>query len=152
MNKDLEHLRLLSIFHYVVGGLLAIIACIPFIHLSIGIAFLSGAIPNPPHRAGEPDFPVQMFGLLFTIIPAIFILLGWTLAICTIIAGRKLSKHKSYIFCFVIAAILCAFTPFGTVLGVFTILVLLRDSVKSLFNGTAPTNFDQTNQNPPSWN
>ena len=29
MNQDLEHLRLLSIFHYVVAGLGALISCIP---------------------------------------------------------------------------------------------------------------------------
>jgi hypothetical protein len=31
------------------------------------------------------------------------------------------------------AAISCIFMPFGTVLGVFTIIVLLRPSVKELF-------------------
>lgn len=33
VGKDLEHLRLLSIFHYVVGGLIALFACFPIIHL-----------------------------------------------------------------------------------------------------------------------
>jgi hypothetical protein len=32
-----------------------------------------------------------------------------------------------------VAALCCAFFPFGTVLGVFTILVLVRPSVKALF-------------------
>ena len=37
------------------------------------------------------------------------------------------------------AAISCAFMPFGTVLGVFTLIVLLRPGVKELFGvGTAP--------------
>ena len=36
-------------------------------------------------------------------------------------------------FCLVIAALLCMITPFGTVLGVFTIIVLVRPSVKLLF-------------------
>jgi len=31
------------------------------------------------------------------------------------------------------AAVACAFGPFGTVLGVFTIIVLMRDPVKELF-------------------
>ena len=29
MNEDLEHLRLLSIFHYVVAGIGALFACLP---------------------------------------------------------------------------------------------------------------------------
>lgn len=148
MNKDLEHLRLLSIFYYVLGGLIALFSCIPLIHLSFGIMFLSGAFPVTPSRTGEPEFPVKLFGLMFTIIPLIFILGGWTLAICTIIAGRKLSNKQGYLFCFVIAAILCAFAPFGTVLGVFTIIVLLRDSVKALFNGQNASPYGNT---PPNW-
>lgn len=34
--KDIEHLRLLSIFHYVLAGITARIACIPFIHVANG--------------------------------------------------------------------------------------------------------------------
>ena len=144
-NKDLEHLRLLSIFHYVVGGLIALFACFPIIHLVIGITFLTTDFPQQP---GEPEFPSKIFGLMFTIIPLFFIIIGWTLAIFTIIAGRKLSNHKSYMFCFVIAAILCVFMPFGTILGVFTIIVLMRDSVKELFNGR---DFSQFDNSPNSW-
>ena len=145
MNKDLEHLRLLSIFHYVVAGLIALFACFPIIHLVIGLTFLTTDFPQKP---GEPEFPVRLFGLMFTIIPLIIILGGWALAILTFIAGRKLSKQQSYMFCFVIAGVLCIFMPFGTVLGVFTILVLMRDSVKVLFNGQ---NFSPTANNPQSW-
>lgn len=148
MNKDLDNLKLLSIFHYVVAGLVALFACFPIIHLMMGIMFLTGSFPDQPHQANQPDFPVKLFGLAFTIIPLLIILGGWTLAICTFIAGRKLAKQQSYIFCMVIAGILCMFTPFGTVLGVFTIIVLMRPSVKELFNGR---NFSQYNSPPSNW-
>ena len=148
MNKDLEHLRLLSIFHYVLGGLIALFSCFPLIHLFMGIMFLSGGFPKPPAQNGQPEFPVKLFGLMFTVIPLIFILGGWTLAVCTIIAGRKLAKHQSHLFCLIIAVILCVFAPFGTILGVFTIIVLLRDSVKALFNEQSPVTYGNT---PPNW-
>jgi hypothetical protein len=35
-----------------------------------------------------------------------------------------------------VAALSCAFMPFGTVLGVFTIVVLVRPSVKQLFESS----------------
>ena len=35
------------------------------------------------------------------------------------------------------AATMCLFMPFGTVLGVFTIIVLMRPSVKPLFDQAA---------------
>ena len=41
MNQDAEHLKLLSIFHYVVGGLLGCCACIPIFHLIFGIICLT---------------------------------------------------------------------------------------------------------------
>ena len=38
------------------------------------------------------------------------------------------------IFHYVVAGIECIFMPFGTVLGVLTLLVLMRPSVKALFD------------------
>ena len=61
------------------------------------------------------------------------ILCGWTLACFMIAAGRKLRGRRSRMFCLVIAGIECAFVPLGTVLGVFTIIVLVKDSVKAMF-------------------
>lgn len=148
MNKDLEQLKTLSIFYYVVGGLIALFACFPIIHLIIGITFLTGNFPTAPNQPNQPEFPIKIFGLMFTIIPLIFIIGGWTLAICTVIAGRKLANRQGYLFCFVVAAILCVFMPFGTVLGIFTIIVLSRDSVKQLFNQSNPASFGNT---PPDW-
>ena len=36
-NKDDEYLRLLSIFHYVVGGLAGFFALFPILHLIFGL-------------------------------------------------------------------------------------------------------------------
>jgi len=49
-------------------------------------------------------------------------------------AGRSLSRRKHYWFAFVVGCIECIFVPFGTILGVFTIIVLSRESVKTLFS------------------
>ena len=49
-------------------------------------------------------------------------------------SGLAESRRKHYTFCFVMACVECLSVPFGTVLGVFTILVLNRASVKELFN------------------
>ena len=61
------------------------------------------------------------------------ILGGWTLAIAIFLAGRFLTRRAHYMYCFVVAAIECLLMPFGTILGVFTIIVLVRPSVKALF-------------------
>ena len=71
------------------------------------------------------------------ILGAFFILLGWVFAVLVLVAGRLIARRKYYTFCFVVACVECLFMPFGTVLGVFTILVLNRQSVKELFNPRA---------------
>ena len=126
-NQDAEHLRLLTVFHYVVGGLTAVCACFPFIHLGIGIFMLfkpEAFTPRPP-----PEFVAWLFiGLA-----AAFILAGWTLAVLLVLAGRNLARRRRYTFCQVVAGVGCLFMPFGTVLGVFTLIVLARPSVRELF-------------------
>jgi len=123
MNNNEQYLKLLSVFHYVVGGLAAFFSSFFLIHLSIGTAILAGAIDDAP----------KFVGLLLVMIALFAIASGWTLATCIIIAGRNLAMRRHYMFCLVMAAISCIFMPFGTVLGVFTIIVLLRPSVKELF-------------------
>ena len=130
-NQDAQHLQLLSIFHYVLGGLMGCCACFPVIHLIVGIVFLTS--PQSFQGPRHDEFPATLFGVLFTVIPATIILLGWATAICVLLAGRFLARRVHYTFCMVIAGIACLFTPVGTVLGVFTILVLMRPSVKAMF-------------------
>jgi hypothetical protein len=126
MNQDLDHLRLLSIFHYIVSGLTALLACIPFIHFFLGLAMTLGWFN------GEKP-PPAVIGIFLMVLAALLILAGWSLAALIFTAGRFLSQRKRYTFCLVMAAIECLIMPFGTVLGVFTIIVLMRESVKSIF-------------------
>jgi hypothetical protein len=129
MGRDEEHLKLLSIFHYVVGGFAALFALFPVIHLIIGLMFILA--PESFESKGEP--PPAFFGWIFVIFAGTFIITGWIFAGFVITAGRFLARHKHRIFCLVIAGVECAFVPFGTVLGVFTIIVLMQESVKELF-------------------
>jgi len=77
--------------------------------------------------------PPAFMGYIFVIMSLAFMFAGWAFAILLIIAGRFLSKRKHYMFCLIMAAVGCIFMPFGTVLGVFTIIVLMQPSVKELF-------------------
>ncbi len=44
-------------------------------------------------------------------------------------------EELHYTYCLVVAALECLFMPFGTILGVFTIVVLMRHPLKALFEG-----------------
>lgn len=126
MNQDLEHLRLLSIFHYVVAGIMGLFSCIPLIHFFIGLALASGIAPS--------DDGARFAGVFFMFIGGVLIVAGLSVTALVFFAGRCLAQRRRYTFCLVIAAVECVFMPMGTILGVFTIVVLMRESVKPLFD------------------
>ena len=135
MNSDAEHLRLLAIFHYIVAGLAALFSFFPLLYTGMGAFFVWAANHPNPKQTGEP--PPEFLGWIFIACGSFFFLLGLTMAVCILIAGRSLAMRKRYMFTFVVACVECIFMPFGTVLGVFTIIALSRESVKALFS-TAP--------------
>ena len=128
MTQDEQHLKLLSVFHFVVAGMAVLFALFPIIHLVVGIAMVSGAIAD----AGDDEFP-RFIGWFFIAFSATWIMVGLAFATALAIAGRGLMARRHYAYCFVMACIACAFMPFGTVLGVLTVIFLSRESVKALF-------------------
>jgi hypothetical protein len=134
MNRDKEHLQLLAIFHYVVAGLAALFSFFPLLYTTVGAIFIFAA----RHGTAKPgeDLPPEFLGWIFTVLGALLFLIGIAMAICILIAGRSLALRKRYSFAFVMACIECLFIPFGTILGVFTIVVLSRESVRALFAAT----------------
>ena len=128
VNQDDQHLRLLTIFHYVLAAIIGLTACIPIIHLVVGALMIGGAFDK-----GSSSGPPEPVGWLFVGIAATVILLGWAAAVLTAMAGRFLAARRNYTFCMVVAGLLCLIMPMGTVLGVFTIVVLMRESVRAQF-------------------
>ena len=55
-------------------------------------------------------------------------------AILNVISGVCLRARKGRTFSLVVAGINCLHIPLGTVLGVFTIVVLVRDSVREQYS------------------
>ncbi len=125
--KDNEHLRLLSIFHYVVGGLAIVFSCFFLFHIFIGLMMLSdpGFFGNQTNNA-----PPRFLGMLFVVLPLLMILFSWALGAVTIYSGVCLKHRKHRLYSLIVAGINCLNMPLGTALGIFTILVLMRDSVK----------------------
>jgi len=130
IQTDNEHLRLLSIFHYVIGGLGILFAFFPVIHIVIGLYM----VISPESLSSSEHPPPEFLGWLFLIMGGVFFLLGQALAITIIISGRFINKRKNYLFSFIVACVMCLMVPFGTILGIFTIIVLSRDSVKNIYN------------------
>jgi len=139
------HLNLLKIFHYVLGGLTAVGTLFPLFYILMGAVFMMAATGEliPEHdMPAEHDMletsedekeMVMAMGGLFIILGAVASLLVLALAVMTIMAGRKIGQRRGHTFCLVIAGIQCLSFPFGTALGVCTIIVLSKPEVKRLF-------------------
>jgi hypothetical protein len=129
---DLEHLQLLGIFHYIVGGLMVLFSCFFIIHLVMGLVMLLNpqAFDGPKGKSSPPP---AFLAYLFIAMGGGAVLTGWTVGALTIYSGRCLQKHRRRMFSQIIAGIACMFMPFGTLLGIFTILALQRDSVRRLY-------------------
>ncbi len=129
MTQDERHLRLLSILHYIVGGVAAFFACIPLFHVAVGSMLVWGMAAGKGNDAAFGSG----FGWLFVAMGSLLFLAGQSLAGCMIASGRFLSVRRNYTFSLVVAGVECMFMPFGTVLGVFTLVLLMKDSVKALY-------------------
>jgi hypothetical protein len=130
VNQDQEHLRLLSIFHYVLAGFACLLPLFSLIYIGMGVLVLSGKMSGGKHAPGD-----ALGGWFFIAFGAIFFFAGVVGATLNILAGRALAKHERRTLCLVVACLNCLHMPLGTLLGVFTLVVLSRPTVKLLFEG-----------------
>ncbi len=128
-EEDLRHLQLLSIFHFVVGAMAMLCATFPIIHFTVGLGLVTGKLGS----GGTAPPPPPAIGWMFVLFSGGAIVIGYGFAIGLFVAGWMLRRRKGYVFCLVMAGLACMFQPAGVVLGVFTIIVLIRPSVKALF-------------------
>ena len=60
------------------------------------------------------------------------------LAVTTFFAGWRLAQRRARPFCLWVAAVNCFFFPFGTALGIFTLVVLSRPEAREAFASASP--------------
>lgn len=131
--QDHDHLRMLAMGHYVVGALTSLCGFFPIIHLVVGIGLVTGGFGE---GRGQPPPPAM--GAFFIVAALGMMGMFWGLAALLIVAGRNLRACRRRTFCFVTAVVACVFLqPFGLVLGILTIIVLARPSVRAAFERTA---------------
>jgi hypothetical protein len=129
VDRDNEHLRMLSICWYVFAGLTAFLGCFPIIHVGMGLMFV---LAPPP--TSSPPAPAAI-GWIFVIVGSVIILFAETIAVLGFLAAYSLPKRQRLWVCYVAAALACLQLPFGTILGVFTFIVLSRPQVQVSFQG-----------------
>ena len=135
IDRDQEHLRLLKLCYYVVAGMTTVYSLFSMIFLIAGSLLFSAAIPLAQARSKVDP---HAFGLLFLGIAIAAILAALGTALATFLTARYLRDHRRRTFCIVMAACTCIYIPWGTIIGVCTIMVLNRPSVKALFGDSEP--------------
>jgi hypothetical protein len=129
-NIDIDHLNLLSIFHFVGAGFAAlgtvvmILECV-FMHF----IFASPALWENQRQPPPPEGLFALMSIMYGVI-AVWCIISMIL---NLLSGIFLRARENRTFSFVVAAINCLHMPLGTVLGVFTIIVLSRPSVRELY-------------------
>ena len=147
-RADEEHLNLLSIFHFVAAGLACFGLLFLFGHYQMMYTFMDNSriwatpkgtpMPAIPPIQSMPPAPPMPFSPkeFFAIFQWFYLMFGaWFVVsgVLNLISGFYLRARKNRTFSLVVAAINCLHFPLGTVLGVFTIIVLGRDSVRQMY-------------------
>ena len=128
---DEEHLKLLSIGYLVSAGVAALFSLFGLLYVFMGVIMTTSFIEASKKAPQSP--PPVFIGWVFGIIGLVIFLLLITMAILKFRTAQCIKRRGSRTFCMVVAAISCLEIPYGTLLGVFTFLVLGRNSVKGLF-------------------
>lgn len=137
--SDAHDLRLLAWFHYGLGALTALTAVIGAPLIWIGYQWMypaEGAGPRPV-APGEELYEPEVVG-------AVMIAAGaGTVSLCLVhgaflaYIGRCLAKRRRRILCLVFSFLNLLDLPFGTILSIFTLLVLNRPAVQEAFAAPA---------------
>jgi len=127
---DAEHLRLLAIFHFVSAGF----SLLGVLFSSLYFVLFQVIFSNPEAFAqSQQGAPPAEFVTLLRWFTGIFIV--WFLVSCVgnLLSGFFLRARRHRTFSMVVAGINCLHIPLGTILGVFTLIVLGRESVRKLY-------------------
>ena len=133
MDTTQHDLKVLSICYYIMAGINGAYAILAAAY----VLFIEAILTNVPLRntAGKalPDF-----------VPAVIAGFGGALAgfglvcaACMAFAAWSLPKRRNYVVVMVAAILNCLQIPFGTVLGVFTFVVLNRPGVRHSFENNS---------------
>jgi hypothetical protein len=151
--RDADHLKTLSICHYVWGGVSAVFSMCGLVYVFMGLAFVNdpssfnGTQSGSGSATGGPP-PPESVGYLFVGMGTAVIFFGCLIGGLTIYSGRCIARHKNRTFSLIMAGVNCLSVPVGTTLGVFTFVVLLRDSVRALYASAAPGQPVQASRSP----
>lgn len=123
-QQDYDNLRMLGIGTFVYAGLVGLISLFCLIYVVVGLAMIA----DP---GGDPN--AEVAGGVIALVGVIVCSILLAKCILLVFSGIGLLKHKWRTASYIGAALCVMNMPLGTILGVFTFLVLGRPSVRALY-------------------
>jgi hypothetical protein len=134
VDKDANDLRTLSICWYVLAGLQALASCLFLLYIAFGVfMMLIGGAAGAGTREPGAAVPFLGFGAFMLCVGLVPLAIVLTVAYLNYTVARSLPLRKNLTLCYIMSAIVCLGIPLGTILGIFTFVVLNRPSVKASF-------------------
>lgn len=130
---DAEHLRLLRIGFFISAATSLIWVFFPLMYVAMGAFMLFGAFDD-----GKSGAPPKAIGLMVMGIGMAVSLVMAAFATLKLLTAQAIGKRKWKGLIFTTAVICCLGVPWGTALGVLTLLVMTRPSVASQFTNPTP--------------
>lgn len=124
MDRDKRHLKILSILQIILGIVSLIVTSTFSGHYYHTVIYMAKQFDDAPPAT------VSIVAGMFVLMAISSLLFEF----CIILSGLFLAHHQKYKFCFGVAILECGSVPFGTFIGICTIFVLRRDSVKEMFS------------------
>jgi hypothetical protein len=140
---DREHLSALSIGHFILAGV-SLFSGIPALAWGVAgatlvdevggdVAAAMGDISGQGVDALGAEAMLDDFQTLIVTTIVAGIVLAVVAAVHLAVVAVKIRQRQWWMFCYLTGWGECLMFPFGTILGIFTIIVLGRPSVKKLF-------------------
>jgi hypothetical protein len=129
-KTDVEHLKLLSAFHFVGVGLAVIGLLMVYGHYTLFNSMMSNS--KLWQQQGAPPPPIEMFASMKWMYVVFALGVAGTGAL-NLLSALFIRARRHRIFSLVVAGFNCFYMPLGTALGIFTIVVLVRSSVGDLY-------------------
>lgn len=162
-----SHLKLLEICYYVSGGIKIFFISFFLIYVVVllGLSFMpetaleNSSTPSTSSASGdlhEPrtenhpeqteskginskqDYAMFQWAMRgFAAFMGLIVLIGWSFGALVIYAGWCIRKRKYRTFVHIIGALHCLFIPYGTMIGVFSLLTLSKPEAVKAFTPSA---------------
>lgn len=126
-----QTMKILSILWYVYAGLNVLGICLGLVYVVVGVVVFSNEQAFADSDPNAP--PPGLFGWLFTGMGAFAALIALLAAVLSFLCARRLNDRRGRVFCIVVSSLACLNVPLGTVLGVYTLITIMRDDVKASF-------------------